>query len=92
MSNSTVITLTNGKEAEVRLVLPGEAYGRSAINNYDRPLVEFRLGWACFQYFRETILDIDGRGLCLDGGNAAHATVDAATMEVVKDWLCEVVR
>lgn len=84
---SIQIRLTNGDAVEVALIRQGEPYGRSAVNMSGKELVEFRLGWGCFQYYLTTILERGDGGLCLHGGCRADSTVDAETMETVRDWL-----
>ena len=79
--------LTNGKAATVAIIRPGQPYGRSATNDSDRTLVEFRLGWAWFQYHADTILQREHRALVLDCGQAEHTTVNAHEMQAVQDWL-----
>jgi len=82
------VQMTNGERIEVRRVKMGDAYGRSAINTSGKELVEFRLGWGCFQYWVETILEGDqDRGLVLHGGYRDNTTVGGKEMKAVREWL-----
>lgn len=86
------VKLTNGKPIEVSLIRQGEPYGRSAVNTGTKELVDFRVGWGCFQYYLETILERGEGALCLHGGYRADSTVDAATMKIIRDWLANSVK
>lgn len=85
------IKLTNGKWAEVAIIYPEQAYGRSAINTHGRALIEFRLGWMCGQYQVGTIMQTGYHGLCIDGGNRNDASVSLEIMQEVKTWIMETI-
>ena len=83
------ITLTNGAPAQVRIVHPGAPYGRSAVNDKGRTLIEFNIGWMCAQYRTGTILTGGYSGLCLDCGQAKDTTISMETMMGVREWIME---
>lgn len=87
--NKINVSLTNNDWCDVVYVRQGDPYGRSAINDKGKPLVEFRLSWICCQYNVDTILDHDG-GLVLDCGHRQSTTLNAETMTAVRQWLAEV--
>jgi len=82
---------TSGDPVQVVIVRPGDNYGRSAVNNSDRHLLEFRLGWACFQYHLGTFITRGTRGLILDGGQAKHTTIEASEMDKISTFVIEYV-
>jgi hypothetical protein len=80
---------TSGADVRVAIIYPGAPYGRSAINEYTKSMIEFRFGWMCAQYFTSTILGRGYASLCVDGGQADATSISADTMESIRTWILE---
>ena len=84
----------------VRIVNKGDRYGRAdcLTHDDDRPMVEFYdrryqhgdwpdRGQFVSRYYVSTLLEVENRGLCLDGGNANEWSVSADGMAIVRAYL-----
>lgn len=83
--------LTNGNDIMVSIIYPNGQYGRSATNTSGRVLVEFNIGWGCFQYYYTTIIERPTHGLVLDCGHRSDTTVSVNEMTRVIQWLTEAI-
>lgn len=84
----------------VRIVNKGDRYGRAdcLTHDEDRPMVEFYdhrythgdwpdRGQFVSRYYVSTLLEVENRGLCLDGGNPNEWSVSVDGMELVRAYL-----